>query len=99
MPGPVGVVDEIATRIGPPIGPFVGGWLRHLWEYANKVYGREGIAIHDLYALAGAAGVLPDRWEWYSMRIGLDDDDRGTIYAELFRRRCRGAEALSQMRS
>ncbi|CAN5568377.1 pyrimidine-specific ribonucleoside hydrolase RihA [soil metagenome] len=76
---PVDAVPEIAGVIGSPVGEHVGGWLRHLWEYSNRVYGRQGIAVHDLYAVAGAAGVGPDRWEWFEMSIDRTERGRGTV--------------------
>ena len=72
-------VPEIRDAIGPPVGTYVGAWLDHLWEYANRVYGRQGIAVHDLYAVAGAAGAGPERWEWYEMTVDRSDERRGTI--------------------
>lgn len=77
----VDAIPEIEAAIGSPVGPFVGGWLRHLWEYANRVYGRAGIAVHDMYAAIGAAGVEPGRWERYEMIVDCSDDRRGTIDA------------------
>lgn len=78
---PVDAIPEIAGAIGPPVGEHVGGWLRNLWEYANRVYGRQGIAVHDLYAVAGAAGIEPDRWEWFEMDIDRTEGGRGTIHS------------------
>lgn len=78
---PVERIPEIEQAIGPPVGGYVGGWLRHLWEYANRVYGREGIAVHDMYAAMGAAGLEPGRWEWHTMTVDCSDALRGTIHA------------------
>ena len=72
-------ISQIAAEIGPPVGPFVEGWLWHLWEYANRVYGREGIAVHDLYAALGATGFQPGRWEWHELSVDTSDSRRGTL--------------------
>lgn len=74
-------IPAIEAAIGPPVGDYVAGWLRHLWEYANRVYGREGIAVHDLYAALGAIGVEPGRWDWYEMTVDCSDAFQGTIIA------------------
>ena len=79
---PVDRLDGLADRVGGSLGIYVEGWLRHLWTYANRVYGREGIAVHDLYALAGAAGYQPERWDWYRMSVDASDERRGTIHSE-----------------
>ena len=77
----VNAIPTIAAAIGPPVGPYVGGWLWHLWEYANRVYGRAGIAVHDMYAAIGAAGVEPGRWEWYELSVDCSQERQGTLDA------------------
>ena len=74
-------ISDLAREIGPPVGPHVESWLWHLWEYANRVYDRAGIAVHDLYAALGAAGVSPGRWEWYELSVDTTDARRGTVDA------------------
>jgi purine nucleosidase/pyrimidine-specific ribonucleoside hydrolase len=78
---PTRAIAEIVAAIGAPVGTYVESWLRHLWEYANRVYGRGGIAVHDLYALAGAAGMMPGRWERYTIAVDAGDERRGTLDA------------------
>ncbi len=78
---PVDALAGVADAVGSPVGAYVEGWLRHLWEYANKVYGRAGVAVHDLYAALGAAGVQPERWEWHAMSVDCSDEHQGTIHA------------------
>jgi purine nucleosidase/pyrimidine-specific ribonucleoside hydrolase len=75
-------IDAIESAIGPPVGRYVGGWLRHLWEYANRVYGRAGVAVHDMYAALGATGVEPGRWEWHRLAVDCSDELRGTLHAQ-----------------
>ncbi len=76
---PVGQVDEIGEQIGGSVGRYVTGWLENLWEYANKVYGRKGIAVHDMYAAAGAAGFEPERWEPVNLEVDCSPSSRGTV--------------------
>jgi purine nucleosidase len=78
---PLDAFPTIARRIGEPLGAIVVGWLWHLWEYANRVYGRVGVAVHDLYAVAGAAGVQPGRWEWHSLTVDTGEELPGTLTA------------------
>lgn len=76
---PVEAIPEIAAGIGGRLGRYVAGWLQHLWEYANRAYGRPGIAIHDLYAVAGAVGVEPGCWDWRRISVDTGDLRRGTL--------------------
>ncbi len=78
---PTQAVSTIARAFEPRIGRHVEGWLNHLWAYANRVYGREGIAVHDLYAAAGAAGISPGRWDHYEIAVSTTADRRGTVEA------------------
>lgn len=76
---PIIRIDAIARAIGAPLGPQVRDWLRDLYEYANRPYGRSGIAIHDLYAVACAAGVAPGRWETHRVAVDTTEAGRGTL--------------------
>ena len=93
---PVDVIPEIRNAIGPPVGQYVGGWLQHLWEYANRAYGREGVAVHDLYAAIGAAGVEPGRWEWFEMTVDETDAIAGDdpLHTSRYRQRCRSSQRI-----
>lgn len=76
---PLDAIPVIERSIGDPLGAVVASWLWDLWEHANRPYGRGGVAVHDLNAVAGAAGVLPGRWEHHHITVDTSDESRGTL--------------------
>ena len=76
-------IDTITAQIPAEIAPFVGAWLEHLYQSGRERFGRQGVAAHDLYAVAGAAGVPPGRWERYLLDVEVSDSERGVVRAEV----------------
>lgn len=72
-------INEITSAIPAEIAPFVNAWLDHLYKAGRERFGREGVAAHDLYAVAGAAGIAPGSWECYQLDVGVDEHDRGVV--------------------
>lgn len=76
---PVSAISELSAAAGAALAPYIEEWLKHLYEHANRPFGREGIAIHDLYAVACAAGVSPGNWEEVALTIDGSEARRGTL--------------------
>lgn len=74
-------ITEISEALPAVIEPFVDAWFAHLYETGRERFGRPGVPAHDLYAVAGAAGVEPGRWEGYTLDVGLAGDERGVVHA------------------
>lgn len=74
-------IAEVSAAIPAEIAPFVNAWFAHLLRTSRERFGRQGVPVHDLYAVAGATSVGPGRWERYTLDVGLDEGERGVVRA------------------